>query len=488
MKVLVTQKLLSVCAGLAVISAASMAEVAHARVDRMVAALEALAPMDGTVGNGGDVVVCRDGSGAIASVELLDFYEARVIRGFTIDLGAPTLPVAQKVQTAIGRMSGLAPLKTKQLLSWAADFEKEAIRLADVTLIDVPDSAHIVVPNNCRIEQIAIQRDPEFDTDKRYTINKDIWDRLDADNQAGLIIHEVLYREFKKLKSNSMSTRYWNAVLSGKELTMPQTDEAHFVLFDKLGIQDLERNGLIFKVYPNIPTELEKYFWPNGNLKRATLFPRPGVSVRFGAFTLPHDATLGFRLDGSLYRYEYGEGRANPPPITIPAQVIGPVHFPSRGHKLIAFTLDEQDALIGIDTWGGEVAGYFTLPSNGVLDTKRVLKLADDSFEVNVFLEFGGLAFIQGSMGPGYMEVTLVLSGSEVSTGEQKFSLNLSRQSDRCEGKYFKLKAQNGLELQSFVTVSGCQLKDSAGNLQTVPPEARVYVNAAGFMTKYEPL
>ena len=39
-------------------------------------------------GNGGDAVVCRDQVGKITKVELLDYYEARVMRNIQIDLGS----------------------------------------------------------------------------------------------------------------------------------------------------------------------------------------------------------------------------------------------------------------------------------------------------------------------------------------------------------------------------------------------------------------
>src|SRR4051794_27132981 len=49
-------------------------------------------------GNGGDAVVCRDHDDKIISVELLDFFEARNMRGIYLDLGDDSLSVDQKVQ------------------------------------------------------------------------------------------------------------------------------------------------------------------------------------------------------------------------------------------------------------------------------------------------------------------------------------------------------------------------------------------------------
>ena len=41
------------------------------------------------VGNGGNVVVCRDANQKITTVELLDYYEARTELGLAIDLEKP---------------------------------------------------------------------------------------------------------------------------------------------------------------------------------------------------------------------------------------------------------------------------------------------------------------------------------------------------------------------------------------------------------------
>jgi hypothetical protein len=43
-----------------------------------------------SAGNGGNTIVCLDGNGQIQSVELLDFYEARVKRSVNPALGEPT--------------------------------------------------------------------------------------------------------------------------------------------------------------------------------------------------------------------------------------------------------------------------------------------------------------------------------------------------------------------------------------------------------------
>ena len=60
-------------------------------------------------GNGGEVIVCADASGLHASAELLDFYEARVIRQINRDLGDPATDYVEKIRMAIQRIGKLSP-------------------------------------------------------------------------------------------------------------------------------------------------------------------------------------------------------------------------------------------------------------------------------------------------------------------------------------------------------------------------------------------
>ena len=70
----------------------------------------------GTVGNGGDVVVCP------SSVELLDVYEARTLRGFGLDLGSTSLTVDQKIALAVTKIFSVDPYRAIILKASAEKF------------------------------------------------------------------------------------------------------------------------------------------------------------------------------------------------------------------------------------------------------------------------------------------------------------------------------------------------------------------------------
>jgi len=62
------------------------------------------------VGNGGDVVVCRDAAGAIASVEMLDLFEGRTLRGLSVDPALDGGSFDEVVERIAARLHGVDPV------------------------------------------------------------------------------------------------------------------------------------------------------------------------------------------------------------------------------------------------------------------------------------------------------------------------------------------------------------------------------------------
>lgn len=166
-------------------------------------------------GNGGGVVVCRDGQGKILSAEILDFYEARELRHMQHDFGPATSTYMEKVKYVLERRRQVAPVRTIQWGKWADSFESESTRLSNVELELINDSLIQAWPRGCKIEQIVIQHVPKFPEDRRYIVNQDLWLALNEENKAGLILHEVIYREAILYgHEDSVATRYVSSVWS----------------------------------------------------------------------------------------------------------------------------------------------------------------------------------------------------------------------------------------------------------------------------------
>jgi len=166
------------------------------------------------VGNGGDVLICPKGIGK-KQIELLDYYEARQKpRSWVIDLGKASLSRDEKVNIIIDRIEKIDPLRAEQYRKWAKEFIDDVDWRKGETLVDIPDSEHIALPTGCRKDQLVIQSEPNGITIyKRYTINQDIWDKMDADEQAGTVMHEIVYREMiADGQKNSVRARYYNGL------------------------------------------------------------------------------------------------------------------------------------------------------------------------------------------------------------------------------------------------------------------------------------
>ena len=152
------------------------------------------------VGNGGDVVICPEKS------TLLDFYERPPVAA----AGAKDYQaiLAQR----IAALAKAAPKLAEQYGRRAKSIGNEIDFKADVKLTDVKDSLHAFEPDddNCKVRQIAIRQNQPVG--KRFLIDDRSWKALDAQNKAGLILHEIIYEHLAKLgQTDSRKVRKLNA-------------------------------------------------------------------------------------------------------------------------------------------------------------------------------------------------------------------------------------------------------------------------------------
>ena len=154
------------------------------------------------VGNGGDVIVCN-GKPPI----LLDVWELRELNHERVSLGDSQGTYINKATEAINRLSNLDKERSKRYLNLLNSFETEAVFLKGAELTDIPDSLNVALPMDCELKQIAVQQKQNTEKDPKYVLNKDLWDQLDTDNQAGLALHEIIYREAYEYRKHTDSRR-----------------------------------------------------------------------------------------------------------------------------------------------------------------------------------------------------------------------------------------------------------------------------------------
>lgn len=159
------------------------------------------------VGNGGDVVVCKD------NVQLLDFYEAKEF-GFIVPKEKKDKDYKKIVFDLLDEFSKTDKKLAAQYKKRFAGMDKQIDLRPSILLTDIPDSNHEMLPKGCKLQQIVIRRKEEK-KGKLFLINKDLWSRLDNINKAGLILHEIIYEHFLYLgETSSKKARFMNALVS----------------------------------------------------------------------------------------------------------------------------------------------------------------------------------------------------------------------------------------------------------------------------------
>src|SRR3989344_451437 len=172
----------------------------------------------GRDGGGGFVVVCENQEN-VKPIDLLDHYQAR--RKMKLDLGKPSLSVDEKIELVLGRLEKLNSQRAKLYREYVRTFLSE-VEFTDEDLTNLADTGGVSIPRGCKLELAVIQNKnprPPIE-DYRYKINEPLWRAMDNDTKAGLILHEVIYRELIHQtcpQQDSKTTRYFNGLVSSTQ-------------------------------------------------------------------------------------------------------------------------------------------------------------------------------------------------------------------------------------------------------------------------------
>ena len=235
------------------------------------------------IGNGGDAVVCKD------SVELLDYYEARVVLKSPIDLGEE-IKDSDGVEMAlrvVQRMTSQHPITAMHYRKRISSFWEDARLEYGIQLHDIKDENikliksgnneklednYLLLPAGCGLYQVAIRRDKNKVPDKKtFSINGDLWKRMSPTHRAGLILHEVLYEDmlltdefgvvpFEHPEPDSRHARFMNAFFANpKNLKLGDPEYLRAKFLNGWFIED--------STFP----ELLSYMGPNARLRQVNV-------------------------------------------------------------------------------------------------------------------------------------------------------------------------------------------------------------------------
>ena len=227
----------------------------------MTVTASAFASSGTTVGNGGNSIVCKNTSGQIASVEILDFFEART-NGLLLKLNDRLPDFKSILIENLNRWQSIAPQRVEQYKKWLTEFESETLFVSGANIPSIPDTGSVILPAGCELHPIAFQRPNSeiYPGVKRYTISKDLWDLMDEVQRAGLVMHELIYREgILAEHMTSFPTRYFNGYLATAE---PNAETYAFIVL-RLPLLWTEVSGMTIEKYTTTGTSK---IYENGNL------------------------------------------------------------------------------------------------------------------------------------------------------------------------------------------------------------------------------
>lgn len=177
------------------------------------------------VGNGGDVIVCPT-----SRTVVLDIFQGGVDWGFESVVREGSR--SQIITDTLAKFTLVDPVNGAKFLARALELNKEITRLEGSVqvrsklvkftlndLINISDEGIGELPRGCEIVQAATQNQSPFPGEVKFTFQKEIWQNLDADVQASLILHEVVYEHMIAVgEPSSRSARYFNAALHANQL------------------------------------------------------------------------------------------------------------------------------------------------------------------------------------------------------------------------------------------------------------------------------
>lgn len=195
------------------------------------------------VGNGGDVIVCDNGG--VKTATLLDHYEAQAVRNITIDLGPANQDYTLKINRVLANLERLDHSRASLYRQWLGEFKRDA-QFTNSNIVEIQDIGAMTYPKGCEFTQIAVHQTPELPGDSRYIIRQDLWNLLDNNGKAGLILHELIYRELNAQKlidhSSSKFARYYNAIISSRAIKT-MTLKEYYTLMTSLGFESMDAQG-----------------------------------------------------------------------------------------------------------------------------------------------------------------------------------------------------------------------------------------------------
>ncbi|MBP9706714.1 MAG: hypothetical protein KBD78_03665 [Oligoflexales bacterium] len=231
------------------------------------------------VGNGGDAVIClKDDTNEVISVQLLDFYEAKYRWIFNLDLDQAGTSVEEKLDYVIKKLSKHDPVRAKVYKEQIDTFHANTNYWPGIRLHNIKDANEIGIPKGCVVGQVARQHNSSLAFDKYFVVAKDIYDLMDNNNKAGLILHEIIYKEMiaRGAKESSWA-RQMTALLSSENFSEVSREQHLKLLGDANLSYEIESAALVVQ-----PAKDKVLFGDNAQIQKIEVGAEENTSILIG--------------------------------------------------------------------------------------------------------------------------------------------------------------------------------------------------------------
>lgn len=183
------------------------------------------------IGGGGKAVVCLNADQSLKSIETLDLWEERVLYNRELKQSNETL--AESVDSKLKLLSESYPFRGRGpnckdshcVLQWLQGYADQFLsddskvrRLRNVRLPLTEDSFDLGQPKDCEMRQVV-----NYQPSGLIFVDQDLFEMMDVQNKAALIIHEAYYATLRLLAQETNSIRTRRAVgyvFSGGQFTL----------------------------------------------------------------------------------------------------------------------------------------------------------------------------------------------------------------------------------------------------------------------------
>lgn len=335
--------------------------------------------------NGGDVVSC---SGSSNNYQLLDLYEATALHHLP-PVPAKGTTLGEIFEERMKALEGIDGTRAALYREYMKNFTAEARFVPDSDFTNIPDEGFKAPPVGCALYQIVVQYDIPTPDGIRYMINQDLWNHLNEENRAGLLIHEFMYREGRQPQNNfrtSSGVRYFNALVHSAK--MPSlTIQDYIQQLRAIGYQEVvvQNEPIVLFTWNADKTQKTPQpvdFHTNGKVARATLanhLTLPGVVD--GTFSCRQEITK----EHSVYFFESG--------------VVSTIHL-GCGNASYAFH-------------SGDIEGFVFASTFTYDDEGRIYNIFADNSQGHVFRYWSSKVHIDGLIfqAPNFTSVTFYENG-----------------------------------------------------------------------------